>query len=215
MLLNFGCDILTFLNKWQYFCSLFKKQIRARMSKKDTNKEADLEETLANEPTQETPVEAQVVVEDEKTTEEKLSEDLQNEKDKHLRLFAEFENYKKRTGRERIELFKTAGQEVVMAVLPVLDDFDRALKEFSEDQEDVHVQGMVLISNKLKENMKQKGLEVSQTIPGDVFNADNHEAVTQIPAPTDDMKGKIIDVLEKGYTLGGKIIRYPKVVIGQ
>ena len=215
MLLNFGCDILTFLNKWQYFCSLLKKQIRARMSKKDTNKEADLEETLANEPTQEIPVEAQVVVEDERTTEEKLSEDLQNEKDKHLRLFAEFENYKKRTGRERIELFKTAGQEVVMAVLPVLDDFDRALKEFSEDQEDVHVQGMVLISNKLKENMKQKGLEVSQTIPGDVFNADNHEAVTQIPAPTDDMKGKIIDVLEKGYTLGGKIIRYPKVVIGQ
>ena len=73
----------------------------------------------------------------------------------------------------------------------------------------------MLISNKLKENLKQKGLEVSQTIPGDVFNADNHEAVTQIPAPTDDMKGKIIDVLEKGYTLGGKIIRYPKVVIGQ
>ena len=198
---------------------LVKKQIHARMSKKDTNKdtnkEADLEQTLANEPTQDIPVEAEVVVEDERTTEEKLSEDLQNEKDKHLRLFAEFENYKKRTGRERIELFKTAGQEVVMAVLPVLDDFDRALKEFSEDQEDVHVQGMVLISNKLKENMKQKGLEVSQTIPGDVFNADNHEAVTQIPAPTDDMKGKIIDVLEKGYTLGGKIIRYPKVVIGQ
>ena len=215
MVLNFGRDILTFLNKWQYFCTLIKKQIHARMSKKDINKESQVEETLPNEPTQETPVETQVVVEDEKTTQEKLSEDLQNEKDKHLRLFAEFENYKKRTGRERIELFKTAGQEVVMAVLPVLDDFDRALKEFSEDLQDVHVQGMVLISNKLKENMKQKGLEVSQTIPGDVFNADNHEAVTQIPAPTDDMKGKIIDVLEKGYTLGGKIIRYPKVVIGQ
>ena len=215
MVLNFGRDILTFLNKWQYFCTLIKKQIHARMSKKDTNKEAEVEQTLPNEPRQETPLETQVVVEDEKTTEEKLSEDLQNEKDKHLRLFAEFENYKKRTGRERIELFKTAGEEVVMAVLPVLDDFDRALKEFSEDLQDVHVQGMVLISNKLKENMKQKGLEVSQTIPGDVFNADNHEAVTQIPAPTDDMKGKIIDVLEKGYTLGGKIIRYPKVVIGQ
>ena len=215
MVLNFGRDILTFLNKWQYFCTLIKKQIHARMSKKDTNKESQVEETLPNEPTQETPVETQVVVEDEKTTQEKLSEDLQNEKDKHLRLFAEFENYKKRTSRERIELFKTAGEEVVMAVLPVLDDFDRALKEFSEDLQDVHVQGMVLISNKLKENMKQKGLEVSQTIPGDVFNADNHEAVTQIPAPTDDMKGKIIDVLEKGYTLGGKIIRYPKVVIGQ
>lgn len=185
------------------------------MSTKDTNKEVEVEETLANEPTQETPVETEVVVEDEKTSEEKLSEDLQNEKDKHLRLFAEFENYKKRTGKERVELFKTAGQEVVMAVLPVLDDFDRALKEFSEDLEDPHVQGMMLIGTKLKENMKQKGLEVSQTNPGDVFNADNHEAVTQIPAPTDDMKGKIIDVLEKGYTLGGKIIRYPKVVIGQ
>jgi molecular chaperone GrpE len=185
------------------------------MSKRDTHKEAEVEEILANEPAQETPAEAQVVVEDKKTTEEKLSEDLQNEKDKHLRLFAEFENYKKRTTRERIELFKTAGEDVVKAVLPVLDDFDRALKEFSEDLQDPHVQGMMLISNKLKENLKQKGLEVSQTIPGDVFNADNHEAVTQIPAPTDDMKGKIIDVLEKGYTLGGKIIRYPKVVIGQ
>ena len=182
--------------------------------KKYTQKEAEVEETLANEPALETPVEA-AVVEDEKTTEEKLSEDLQNEKDKYLRLFAEFENYKKRTGRERIELFKTAGEDVVKAVLPVLDDFDRALKEFSEDLQDPHVQGMMLISNKLKENLKQKGLEVSQTIPGDVFNADNHEAVTQIPAPKDDMKGKIIDVLEKGYTLGGKIIRYPKVVIGQ
>ena len=156
-----------------------------------------------------------MVNEDEKTTEEKLSEDLQNEKDKYLRLFAEFENYKKRTARERIDLFKTAGEDMVKAVLPVLDDFDRALKEFSEDQEDVHVQGMMLISNKLKENLKQKGLDVSQTSAGDVFNADNHEAVTQIPSPTDDMKGKIIDVLEKGYTLGGKIIRYPKVVIGQ
>ena len=97
MVLNFGRDILTFLNKWQYFCTLIKKQIHARMSKKDTNKEAEVEQTLPNEPTQETPVETQVVVEDEKTTEEKLSEDLQNEKDKHLRLFAEFENYKKRS----------------------------------------------------------------------------------------------------------------------
>ena len=176
-----------------------------------SNKENTQEEEIKNTKQEPQVEENQEVVVEEPTAEELI----QQEKDKYLRLFAEFENYKKRTGRERIELFKTAGQEVVMAVLPVLDDFDRALKEFSEDQEDVHVQGMVLISNKLKENMKQKGLEVSQTIPGDVFNADNHEAVTQIPAPTDDMKGKIIDVLEKGYTLGGKIIRYPKVVIGQ
>ena len=185
------------------------------MSTKDKKEKSQVEEVSEKTSSPETSSDAQVVNEDEKTTEEKLSEDLQNEKDKYLRLFAEFENYKKRTARERIDLFKTAGEDMVKAVLPVLDDFDRALKEFSEDQEDVHVQGMMLISNKLKENLKQKGLDVSQTSAGDVFNADNHEAVTQIPSPTDDMKGKIIDVLEKGYTLGGKIIRYPKVVIGQ
>ena len=172
------------------------------MSTKDKKEKSQVEEVSEKTSSPETSSDAQVVNEDEKTTEEKLSEDLQNEKDKYLRLFAEFENYKKRTARERIDLFKTAGEDMVKAVLPVLDDFDRALKEFSEDQEDVHVQ-------------KQKGLDVSQTSAGDVFNADNHEAVTQIPSPTDDMKGKIIDVLEKGYTLGGKIIRYPKVVIGQ
>lgn len=185
------------------------------MSTKDKKEKSQVEEVSEKTSSPETSSDAQVVNEDEKTTEEKLSEDLQNEKDKYLRLFAEFENYKKRTARERIDLFKTAGEDMVKAVLPVLDDFDRALKEFSEDQEDVHVQGMMLISNKLKENLKQKGLDVSQTSAGDVFNADNHEAVTQISSPTDDMKGKIIDVLEKGYTLGGKIIRYPKVVIGQ
>ena len=185
------------------------------MSTKDKKEKSQVEEVSEKTSSPETSSDAQVVNEDEKTTEEKLSEDLQNEKDKYLRLFAEFENYKKRTARERIDLFKTAGEDMVKAVLPVLDDFDRALKEFSEDQEDVHVQGMMLISNKLKENLKQKGLDVSQTSAGDIFNADNHEAVTQIPSPTDDMKGKIIDVLEKGYTLGGKIIRYPKVVIGQ
>ncbi len=140
---------------------------------------------------------------------------LEGEKERYLRLFAEFENYKKRTMKERIELFKTAGQDVMVSILPVLDDFDRALKEFSDESEDVHVQGMQLISNKLSEAVKQKGLEASETNAGDLFDADLHEAITQIPAPSDDMKGKIIDVIEKGYKLGDKIIRYPKVVIGQ
>mgnify|MGYP000562850031 CR=1 FL=1 len=185
------------------------------MSKKDTNKEADLEEILANEPTQETPVEAEVVVEDERTTEEKLSEDLQNEKDKHLRLFAEFENYKKRTGRERIELFKTAGQEVVMAVLPVLDDFDRAMLEISKHKESELSKGVELIQNKLNNTLQQKGLSIIAVQKGDDFNADDHEAVTQIPAPTEDLKGKVIDIIEQGYKLGEKVIRFPKVVIGQ
>jgi molecular chaperone GrpE len=185
------------------------------MSTKEKNKEAEVVEVLTNETAAEAQESQEVAHEDEKTIEVQLTEALQAEKDKYLRLFAEFENYKKRTSKERIELFRTAGQEVMLTILPVLDDFDRALKEFSGDTDDVHVQGMTLINNKLKESMKQKGLEVSETKAGDTFNADDHEAVTQIPAPSDEMKGKIIDVLEKGYTLGDKIIRYPKVVIGQ
>lgn len=140
---------------------------------------------------------------------------LATEKDKFLRLFAEFENYKRRTSKERMELFKTAGQEVIQAMLPVVDDFDRALKEYSDDKEDVHVKGMTLISNKLREILKSKGLEEVSVKAGDAFNADEHEAITQIPAPSKKLKGKIVDVVEKGYKLGDKIIRFPKVVTGK
>ena len=145
---------------------------------------------------------------------DKVTEELQLEKDKFLRLFAEFENYKKRTNRERIELFKTASQDVMVSLLPILDDFDRAYSEISKTDEKELLKGVELISNKLKDTLKSKGLDVIKVEVGDVFNADDHEAVTQIPAPSDDLKGKIIDVIEKGYVLGEKVIRYPKVVIG-
>ncbi len=141
-------------------------------------------------------------------------EALQSEKDKFLRLFAEFENYKKRTSKERIELFKTAGQEILQSMLPVLDDFDRAQKEIKKSEDEALKQGVDLIHNKLKETLKSKGLEVITVEAGDVFDADKHEAITQIPAPSEDLKGKIIDVIEKGYKLGEKTIRYPKVVTG-
>lgn len=143
-----------------------------------------------------------------------LNEELQNEKDRYLRLFAEFENFKKRTARERIELFKTASQDVIVSLLPVLDDFDRALKEIEKSEDDTLFKGVTLISHKLNETLRQKGLTEVNVSAGEVFNADNHEAITQIPAPSEDLKGKIIDVLEKGYVLGEKVIRYPKVVIG-
>jgi len=143
-----------------------------------------------------------------------LQTELDTEKDRYLRLFAEFENYKRRTGKERVELFKTASQDVMVSLLPVLDDFDRALKEMEKMDND-HSKGIELISNKLKEALKQKGLKLIETKAGEVFNADIHEAITQISAPSDDLKGKIIDVIEMGYSLGEKIIRYPKVVIGQ
>lgn len=146
---------------------------------------------------------------------EEAKAEVEKEKERYLRLFAEFENYKKRTTKERIELFKTAGQEVITALLPIMDDFDRALKELEKDKEDEHYKGMSLINSKLKETLRLKGLQLIETNQGDTFDAEIHEAITQIPSPSEDLKGKIIDVVEKGYSLGDKIIRYPKVVIGQ
>ncbi len=153
---------------------------------------------------------------EELTVEEQLTEDLAKEKDKFMRLFAEFENYKKRTTKERIDLFTTASEEVIVSILPVLDDFERALMHIEDDKEAEELRkGVLLIYNKLIATLAKKGLAIIEVIQGDVFNADNHEAITQIPAPTDDLKGKIIDVIEKGYKLGEKVIRFPKVVIGQ
>ena len=152
---------------------------------------------------------------EELSIEEQLAQDLAREKDKHLRLFAEFENYKKRTSKERVELFKTANQEVIQAMLPVLDDFDRALTEIKKSEDELLLKGVELIHDKFKNTLTAKGLEEVEVRAGDAFNADFAEAITQIPAPTPDLKGKIVDVLEKGYKLGDKIIRFPKVVIGQ
>jgi molecular chaperone GrpE len=148
------------------------------------------------------------------SNEEKLEEDLAKEKDKFLRLFAEFENYKKRTSKERIDLFKTANQEVLQAMLPILDDFDRAMIEISKTDDENLITGVNLIHEKLKNTLVSKGLEQVEINPGDYFNADFAEAITQIPAPSADLKGKIVDVIEKGYKLGDKIIRFPKVIIG-
>lgn len=144
-----------------------------------------------------------------------LQSDFDKEKDRNLRLFAEFENFKKRTTKEKIDLYKTASEGLMTAILPVLDDFDRALLEIEKSEVAGHLEGIVLINNKLREALKAKGLNIVETEQGEVFNADIHEAITQIPAPSEDLKGKIVDVVEKGYVLGDKIIRFPKVVIGQ
>tara|TARA_R110002051_G_scaffold56554_3_gene105253 strand:+ start:5507 stop:6115 length:609 start_codon:yes stop_codon:yes gene_type:complete len=148
------------------------------------------------------------------SVEETLSEELAKEKDKFLRLFAEFENYKRRTSKERMDLFKTAGQEVIVSLLPVMDDFDRAMKELAKSDDKETFKGIELINVKLIETLKSKGLEILEVKAGDVFDADIHEAITQIPAPDKKMKGKIIDVIEKGFKLGDRIIRHPKVVVG-
>lgn len=148
------------------------------------------------------------------TEEEHLREELTKEKDKFLRLFAEFENFKKRTSKERMELFRTASQEVMVALLPVLDDFDRALKELAKSRDKEMFKGVELINDKLKETLRNKGLKQIEVKEGDVFDAEVHEAITQIPAPDEKMKGKIIDVVDKGFKLGERIIRHPKVVVG-
>ena len=185
--------------------------------KQDTTVDEAAQEQLVNEAEQanETKEAENEAPKDERTELEVAQDDLAAEKDKFLRLFAEFENYKRRTTKERIELYKTAGQEVIQALLPVVDDFDRALNEFKGDKDDVHIKGMTLISNKFKETLKSKGLEEMEVKAGDAFDADQHEAITQIPAPSKKLKGKIADVIEKGYKLGDKIIRFPKVVTGQ
>ncbi|MCG8184304.1 nucleotide exchange factor GrpE [Tenacibaculum piscium] len=169
----------------------------------DTNQE----ETQENKE-----VEATQEAEKEPTTQELLDA----EKNKYLRLFAEFENYKKRTSKERMELFKTAGQEVMSVLLPILDDFERALSHIDNDKEAEELRkGVLLIYQKLVKTLQQKGLTAIEVKAGDAFDADVHQAITQIPAPSDDLKGKVVDCIEKGYKLGDKIIRHPKVVVAE
>jgi molecular chaperone GrpE len=182
------------------------------MNNKDKSEEID--DTISQEEGIENTEHNDVHDEVEQTEEERLREDVAKEKDKFLRLFAEFENYKKRTSKERMDLFKTAGQEVIVSLLPVLDDFDRALRELSKSQDKEMFKGVELISGKFKEALKSKGLEDLKVSVGDAFDAEIHEAITQIPAPSKKMKGKVIDVIEKGFKLGDRIIRHPKVVVG-
>ena len=189
------------------FKNIFKN--KDKMTTENTELDQDLNATtLENNENEE-----QVNLE-ELSVEEQLTQDLANEKDKHLRLFAEFENYKRRTSKERIDLYKTANQEVLLAILPVLDDFDRAIIEIKKSEDEVLLKGVELIHDKLKSILFSKGLEEVTLKAGDLFDADFAEAITQIPAPSPNLKGKIVDVLEKGYKLGDKIIRFPKVVIG-
>jgi molecular chaperone GrpE len=189
------------------FKNIFKNT--SNMTTENTEFDQELDDvTLENNANGE-----QLIVE-ELSVEEQLAQDLAKEKDKFLRLFAEFENYKKRTSKERIDLFKTANQEVLLAMLPVLDDFDRATVEINKSDDENLKKGVELIHEKLKSTLVAKGLEQVEVRAGDAFNADFAEAITQIPAPSDKLKGKIVDVIEKGYKLGDKIIRFPKVVIG-
>ncbi len=191
------------------------------MSKKEENKKGpEMDQNLGENEIDQKEMREDVTTEEARSEEaeidevEQLKNEVQKEKDNFLRLFAEFENYKKRTSRERIELFSTANRELMLALLPVLDDFERGLNEIEKSSDGPLFEGMKLIYNKFKNTLTQKGLKEVEVKTGDVFDAEIHEAISQIPAPDKKLKGKIIDVVEKGYKLGDTIIRYPKVVMG-
>ncbi|WPU92160.1 nucleotide exchange factor GrpE [Mucilaginibacter sabulilitoris] len=148
------------------------------------------------------------------TAEDKLKEELAQANDKYLRLYAEFDNFRRRTIKERAEARETEGKELLVALLPVLDDFERAQRSMEKAVDVAPVkEGVTLIQNKLKNILGQKGLKEMESI-GAPFDADLHEAITNIPAPTDDLKGKVIDEMEKGYYLKDRVIRFAKVIVG-
>lgn len=179
---------------------------------KDPEKEAPVNEAVNGEQSV-APEEA--LPTPEKDPLELAQEEASEWKDKYLRLFAEFENYKRRMARERLELFSTANQEVMQALLPVLDDFSRAMKAAEQNQDaEALKSGLTLIKNKLFSTLQQKGLKTLDVNPGDAFDVDRMEAITRIPAPDENLKGKVVDVIEPGYQLGERVIRYAKVVVG-
>ena len=158
------------------------------------NPEENVTENVTNEP----------------TAEELLAE----EKDRYIRLYAEFENYKKRTLREKMEFAQYANTEMMISMLAVLDDFERAIKEIAKNGSEADLKGVELIYQKFKNKLSEKGLKTLEVNTGDDFNVDFHEAITSIPAPSEDLKGKIVDVVETGYQLHDRVIRFAKVVTG-
>ncbi|MBD1366408.1 nucleotide exchange factor GrpE [Mucilaginibacter sp. ZT4R22] len=190
------------------------------MLKKKKKENSETPENTVEIANENNPGDEQEVAQQEETTEaapsaeEKLKDELSQANDKYLRLYAEFDNFRRRTIKEREEARKTEGKELIVALLPVLDDFERALRATENATEVAPVrEGVILIQNKLKNILTQKGLKEMQSI-GAEFNADIHEAITSIPAPTDDMKGKVIDEMEKGYELNERVVRFAKVIVG-
>jgi molecular chaperone GrpE len=183
------------------------------MNNNDNNSNNVSEEAIENtnnESTETTAEEGQVIMSDL----DKALAEAADWKDKYVRLYAEFENFRKRTSKEKLDLIKTANEALMASLLPVVDDFDRALKNMPDDETVKPIkEGVVLISNKLSKELASKGLQEMNALHED-FNSELHEAITQIPAPTPELKGKVVDVVEKGYFLGDKVIRFAKVVIG-
>jgi len=185
------------------------------MSDKDIKKDQENEDLQENTAYTETDGQEQDTDQIEADQQDGSAAELAEMKDKYVRLMAEFENFRRRTARERIELGKTATQDVMTSLLPVLDDMERARQSIeSTNNVEAVIQGLDLVFQKLKNVTQQKGLKPVEINAGDDFDSDFQEAITQVPAPSDELKGKVIDVVEKGYTLNDKVIRFAKVIIG-
>jgi molecular chaperone GrpE len=187
----------------------------SKMSTKETNQEAE-EQEINNQAQTEEKIENVEASQDVELTEvEKLEAEKKELNDKFLRLFSDFDNFRKRTAKEKLESTKTAGVGVIKDLLTVVDDFDRAIENNKVAEDIVAVkEGFELIHNKFSSILKAKGLKEVEA-KGEVFDVDKHEAITQIPAPSEDLKGKVVDVIEKGYALNDTVIRFPKVIVGQ
>jgi molecular chaperone GrpE len=197
---------------------MFNKLFKNRMQGKNKHKEQDIEknEDIISDETVNITESEETAAEQESTDElSKLKSEIEELKDKYLRLYSDFDNYKRRTTKERIDLFKMAGQDVLKSLIPVMDDFERAEKAFETSTDAASLaEGVKLVSSKLRSTLEQQGLKSYSSI-GENFDADLHEAITKIPAPSNDLKGKIVDEVEKGYKLQDKVIRFAKVIIGE
>lgn len=185
----------------------------------ETQSDSKSNQTAQSSAKEETPKKSRFGTKSSKDKSQEVIQDL-NQKlieanDKYLRLYSEFDNFRKRTIKEKADMYKTAGQDVIVSVIGTVDDFERALKITDKGEENkAHREGLELIYNKFIKTLEQKGVKEIDALGKD-FDTDMHEALTQIPAPTPDLKGKVIDVIEKGYMISDKVIRFAKVVVGQ
>ena len=189
------------------------------MENKEQKEEVNLNETTSGQASVENTVETAENVSEDGSEEQQLSEseklqaEIASHKDKYLRLYSEFENFRRRTSKEKLEMIQSANEQLIKALLPVADDFERAESSYKNKSEK-DIEGFFLIYSKFKKTLEQYGVKAMTVGAGSDFNADLHEAITQIPAPDEKLKGKIVDVVEKGYLLNDKVIRFAKVVVG-
>lgn len=195
------------------------------MTVEETNEKSNNESLVSDEKVTTNETELNQMAEDDKSSENQataetsvklsIEDELAEMKDKYLRLYSEFENYKRRTSKDRLDTLRFSNQEMISAILPVIDDFERASKSMEKAQDVKSImEGVQLIQNKLISICNQKGLKEMEAFQKP-FDSDYHEAITNIPAPNEDLKGKVIDVVEKGYFLHDKVIRFAKVVVGE